>query len=482
MIDIVSAMRDQALFGEWFSGSSWDTWQSVLKAAYCLPMTRREIELFRAVADRDPPKRRVKELWCVVGRRGGKDSIASLVAAHAAAFVDYRPHLRAGERAMVWSVACDRDQAKVAMEYTKAYFTEVPLLRSLVQRETAEGLELSTGATIAVSTNSFRSVRARSVAVAILDEVAYWRDETSATPDVETYAALLPAMSTMPGAMLVGISSPYKTNGLLYDRWKDHFGKDDDDVLVIRAASRVMNSKTLSQETVDAAYAKDRERAAAEYGASWRTDLATFIDRAMVEAAVETGRLVRPPIAGVKYYAFCDPSGGVGDAFTLGIAHKDGNDAVLDLLFERKPPFSPPAVVSEIAGLLKTYKCSAVTGDRYSAQWVVASFRECGIEYRQSARDRSAIYLDALPLFAAGQVQLLDNKRLVQELAGLERRTVMGGRDRVDHAQNSHDDLANSACGALVETRSARQPMRIDPRAVERMLWPGSWGTEAPWV
>lgn len=40
--------------------------------------------------------------------------------------------------------------------------------------------------------------------------------------------------------------------------------------------------------------------------------------------------------------------------------------------------------------------------------------------------------------------------RLVGQLAGLERRATSGGRDRIDHAPGEHDDLANSAAGALV--------------------------------
>ena len=262
-------------------------------------------------------------------------------------------------------------------------------------------------------------------------------------------------MATLPGSMLVGISSPYKTSGLLYDRWKDHYGQNGD-VLVIRAPSRTMNNRTLPQSEVDDAYASDPERASAEYGAEWRVDLVSFLDRAMVEAAIETGRFVRPPQLGIKYFAFADPSGGVGDAFTCGIAHKDGSLSVLDMLFERRPPFSPPSVVNDIAALLKTYGLRTATGDKYAAQWVVAAFRDCGIEYKHSERDRSAIYLDALPLFSAGQARLLDNRRLVTELVGLERRAVMGGKDKVDHGPRGHDDLANAACGALVETKTAR--------------------------
>jgi hypothetical protein len=60
------------------------------------------------------------------------------------------------------------------------------------------------------------------------------------------------------------------------------------------------------------------------------------------------------------------------------------------------------------------------------------------------------LYLDALPLFTAGRVRLLDNKRLVTQFASLERRTSAVGKDRVDHGVGGSDDCCNSAAGALV--------------------------------
>jgi hypothetical protein len=77
MIDIVEALADPNLFGPWFAGPSWATWRAVLRAAFCLPMDAEDLRLFRGVAgDRAPPQHRVRELWCVVGRRGGKDGTA----------------------------------------------------------------------------------------------------------------------------------------------------------------------------------------------------------------------------------------------------------------------------------------------------------------------------------------------------------------------------------------------------------------------
>jgi hypothetical protein len=48
------------------------------------------------------------------------------------------------------------------------------------------------------------------------------------------------------------------------------------------------------------------------------------------------------------------------------------------------------------------------------------------------------------------KVQLLDDRRLISQLHGLERRTARGGRDSIDHGPGAHDDIANAVAGALV--------------------------------
>src|SRR5262249_15893288 len=64
----------------------------------------------------------------------------------------------------------------------------------------------------------------------------------------------------------------------------------------------------------------------------------------------------------------------------------------------------------------------------------------------------SGNYLNAAPLFTAGRVRILDLKRLIAQFAGLERRTTIVGRDRVDHGSGDrhHDDLSAACAGALV--------------------------------
>src|SRR5439155_25411770 len=154
--------------------------------------------------------------------------------------------------------------------------------------------------------------------------------------------------------------------------------------------------------------------------------------------------------AGIRYVGFCDPSGGSRGSFTAGVAHADGDKAVLDALREKKAPLSPDTVVEEYAALFRSYGITSIRGDRYSGEFVRELFRKRAVEYRPSDQGKSDIYLTALPAINSGLVDLLDNKHLLSQLTALERRTARGGRDSVDHPPNAHDELANAACGALI--------------------------------
>lgn len=456
MIDIVSAMDDPGLFEPWFRGESWNAWRTVLKAAFGMQLSQGELTFFQSIAgDRQPPKKRVRELWIVVGRRGGKDSVASLITAHAASLFDPDGKLRLGERAACVCLAADKDQARIVLGYTKSYFANVPMLKSMVTRETANGFELSNSVDVTIATNSFRSVRGRTILCGIFDECAFYRDENSASPDVELYRAIKPGMTTLPAeSMLIGISTPYKRGGLLFDKWRDHFGKDSDEVLVIQADSATMNP-LIDSDMVAKAYEDDPVAAASEFGAKFRSDIEAFLPKEVVEACVEPGVSARPYRPGTTYVGFVDAASGTGkDSFASAIAHKEGNAIVLDVVMETRPPFSAQSAINEAAQLFKSYHISRVTGDKYAAGFVVEAFQKNGLTYKYSDKDRSAIYLEVLPLLTSGRAKLLENKRMVVQFSQLERRTSSSGKDRIDSPALLHEDLANACAGVLVAAAS----------------------------
>lgn len=135
-------------------------------------------------------------------------------------------------------IAADRRQARTVLRYINGLLDSVPMLANMVQKRTAESIELSNRISIEVHTANFRAVRGYTLVGAILDELAFWRTDDSANPDAEIVAALRPGMATVPGALLLGISSPYARRGVLWQAHRDHFGKDGASVLGHRSATR----------------------------------------------------------------------------------------------------------------------------------------------------------------------------------------------------------------------------------------------------
>ena len=457
-VTIRDAMTDPALFGEQFAADTWSAWRALLAGFYGLPMDAIEAATFKALTAREVPSTAHDELWLVVGRRGGKTMASALLAVYEAAFNDYTDRLSPGEVATVMVLAADRKQSRSAFRYISGLLHSNPMLERMIVREDKEAIELSNHTAIEVGTASFRSVRGYTVACCIADEVAFWRSEDSANPDSEILNAIRPAMATLDGK-LIALSSPYARRGALWDAFKRYYGKEGS-VLVAKAPSRTMNP-SLPERVVIEAMERDEAAARAEYLAEFRTDVETFISRETVDACTIPDRLELPPITGIGYSAFVDPSGGSKDAMTLGIAHRDREVVILDAVRSRKPPFSPEAVVSEFALLLKQYGISEVTGDRYAGEFPRELFRNHGIQYRLSDRPASDLYRDTLPLLNSGRVELLDNKQLHKELIGLERRTARSGKDSISHAPGSHDDLINSAAGAIIESSKPRSNPRI---------------------
>jgi hypothetical protein len=447
-MNIIRAIQDPHLFKPLFRDlKTWQSWIVFLKALFALAMNKEELAVYQACTGREkPPSEPFREAWCPTGRRSGKSFVAALFAVYLACFRDYRPHLAPGERAHILVIAADRSQAQNIFRYVKGFLASNPMLRKMVEAEKTESIDLTNRVTIQVATCSYRSIRGFTAAAVICDEVAFWRADDGANPATEVLRAVRPALATIPDSLLLAISSPYARSGPLWQAFQDHHGKDESDILCWQAPTRVMNP-CISEDLINRDMALDPEAARAEWLAEFRSDLEAFLTIEAIEAVIIQGRYELPPMPEVNYRAFVDPSGGRRDAATLAIGHKEKDLVVVDLARRWKAPHDPSIVAGEMAGILKTYRISRITADRYAGAWPETEFLKHGISYSPSEQDRSGLYLTFLPMVLSGRVELLDNKTLFNELRSLERRTRKGGRDLVDHPPKMHDDLANSVAG-----------------------------------
>jgi hypothetical protein len=456
-VTILDAVDDANLFAPWFrEPATWAAWRAFLAALFALKMSSEQRAIYQHCTGRSaPPTQPATEAWLVCGRRAGKSFILALCAVFLACFFDYRRYLAPGERGTVLIIATNSKQARVIFRYVRALLTHIPMLAKLIERETADNFNLTSGTTIEVHPASYKTTRGYTIVAALCDEIAFWPHEDAAEPDYEVLNALRPGMATIPNAMLLCASSPYARRGALWDAHRRHYGRDNDPILVWKATTRVMNA-TVAQSVIDQAAERDPASAAAEWLAEFRSDIEGFVTREAVEACMALDVRERAPMQSVRYYAFVDPSGGSADGMTLAIGHREKDVVVVDALRERKPPFSPEDVVAEFGALLKSYRISKITGDRYAGEWPRERFREHSISYEPAQKPKSDLYRDLLPVINSRKIDLLDDARLLTQLVGLERRTARGGRDSIDHAPGAHDDLANAVAGlAAIAKRGA---------------------------
>lgn len=448
-LNILDGMADPELMGASFHGESWETWRAVLAGAFALKMTTAQLERFKSLTgDRSPPKKRAREVFVAAGRRSAKSivsaAIASFIATVEAEQDGTLARLSPGETGVIALIAVDRYQARVLSSYVLGILEGSPVLAPMIVKAGVEAIELSNGVRIEIFTNNFRAVRGRTLLAVILDECAFYRSDQSASPDIETYRAVIPSLATT-GGLLVGISSPYRKKGLLWQKYKKHFGKSDD-VLVVQGATTDFNP-TIDPRIIEDALQDDPEAARAEWLGEFRADLESFLTREVIDQAIRPEPLELPYNSRYQYKAFTDPSGGGKDEFAIAIGHKEDETTIVDMIRARRG--TPAEIVAEYAEIMKGYGINKVTGDRYAGSWPADEFERHGIDYTPAEKPKSGLYTDMLPALNSGRVELPPDDRLVNQLIGLERRTARGGKDSIDHPPNQHDDRANVIAGLV---------------------------------
>lgn len=433
---------------------TWLPWRTYAKALFASPLEdSKERQLYKKCTGLErfiQPKEPFTESYVVVSRRGGKSFTLSILAVFVSIFKDWTPFLTTGEKGWVFIISTDKTQSRIIKGYIESILDSQPIFRNMVEKVTSEEIHLKNKINIIIKTPTFRGTRGFSLVCCLLEELAFWRSEEHlANVDYEILRALRPAMATVPGSILIGISSPYQKRGILFDMYSKYWG-DSNGPLIWVAPSILMNP-TLDKNIIKNAYDRDPAAARSEWDAFFRDDISNFLGIDEIRGSIVTGRYELPKIADVKYRGFLDPSGGKSDSMCLCLSHMESSGKiVIDVIRERRPPFQPADVVKEFSGVLESFNVREIESDRYAGEWVSSAFSDFGIRVKNSALNKSEIYLEFQPLLLNGTVELLDSRRMAAQLSNLERRTRPGGKDAVDHIRGQHDDVANVVAAAAV--------------------------------
>jgi hypothetical protein len=452
LVTMRAALADEALLGQVLPGDSWAKWRIILIALVGEALTAPERRIWRQLTGRDrEPGAMVEEALNLGGRRSGKTKASATLACWISGLNDHSDTLPAGERGVLPFLAVDQRQASIAFSYATAIFENSPLLRSMIVNRTGDTLNLNTRIDLEVRPALFRNVRGVTAVAAMVDEAAFLAAEGVNT-DSEVLAALRPTLATTHGPLIVS-TSPYAKRGEVWRLFQRHYGPAGDKaIVVVKGTSQELNP-SLSPKVVARALERDDASARAEYLCEFRDDISALLSREAIRACIDVGVRERPPREHTRFSAFLDPAGGSGaDSMCLCVASLEDGVVVIDAVRERRPRFSPESVVAEFSDLLKTYGISAVTSDRWGGDFLREPFRKRGIEVKLARKVKSDLYAAVVSTINSGKVRLLDDDRMVAQLASLERRTSRtGGRDVIDHPAyaGAHDDRANVVAGVV---------------------------------
>jgi hypothetical protein len=322
MISMGDALEAGDVFGPWFKETAtWQAWFAFLATMFGLPLPPEQLAVYRDCTGRtEPPSGPFYEAWLICGRRAGKSFILALIAVFLACFHDWKPFLVPGEVGRIVIIAADRKQSRVIFGYVLGFLQNIPMLSGMIVRQTLETIDLANNISIEIQAASFRTIRGYSLVACLADEAAFWTvDEGGANPDVEIIRSVRPALASIRGSMLLVASSPYAERGALWNAYRKHHGKDNSPVLTWKAPTRTMNP-SIPQSIVDEAMESDPASAMAEYGAQFRSDVSQFVEREIVERAVDRGVVSRPPVPGLVYRCFLDAASGVGGLRVIDFA------------------------------------------------------------------------------------------------------------------------------------------------------------------
>ena len=165
----------------------------------------------------------------------------------------------------------------------------------LLRAETQSGIALATGTEVEIMPAAQASVRGRTFAAVVCDEIAHWWTKPEAAyQDVEVLRAVRPGLATTEGPLWC-LSTPWMREGALWEAHESHFGRFADGVIVWRAPTLTMNP-LMSEAFLEAQRRLDPISAATEYDVEWRDTFAgAYLPPSALQGAIDVGVVERPP-------------------------------------------------------------------------------------------------------------------------------------------------------------------------------------------
>lgn len=446
-----------------------------------------EFELYKFMTGKEyePDKLKYKnKIDFIVGRRGGKTTLAAMLAIYCAIKTNWKPYLQKTRFATVLILSHSREFSDEVLEIIRGFIQDSPVLSRLInikKKNTASTMNLSipflkpdgkieySRIQIKVGAASSKTTRGVAACAVLCDEISFWNlEDNLKESDAKILKAVRPATKQFGKlALLIKLSSPGIKQGVLYNEYLKWMADDlPSSYVVFKAPSWVWNTILPKEEFIEE-WELDEDGFDTEYRANFVDSLSNFILPEFVDAAVMKGIKFVPPEdkkSIVMYKAAIDAAY-KGDTFTFSVTGHFENRIKQYVLFgwegTKKNPVKAHDVAKYVRQICKMFGLNEVAADQYSFQPLREIFEQYGValvEHTFTPVFKKKIYFNMKRLVHSQQIDLLDHPKLAEELKGLIVEQTPTGQIRIGHGSGGSDDYSDAtAVSAYLSVEAAGQ-------------------------
>ncbi len=434
-----------------------------------------EAELYKLMTgfdyDSDGATKAANRINLIVGRRGGKTTLAAIVAIYSTIKVNWRPYLTKTPVATVLVLSHSVDLSEEILDMLKQLVEGSEILnrlRNFRKKNTTKIFHLRvpflkdndeieySNVRIKVGAASKKTTRGSAVCTLLCDEIAYWNlSEESAEPDSEILrAARMSLLQFKEHGTIIKMSSPGIKQGVLYDEWM----KREDlrqDYIQFKAPSWVWNT-ILGVNEFKAEHRLDPDGFDTELRANFVDSISNFILPEFVDMCVTKGvKFNLPADDRHTIYSAAIDAAFKGDRFAFAVVGYNEKRVTMYALKYWEGTKKKPVQIHEVATYIRTvckqYGLNEIAGDQYSFQPLRELFLQYGINLVENTFTlpyKRKIYFGMKRLIHNQQFDLLDEPLLHKEIKELVVEQTSSGQIRIGHPQGGSDDLSDATAVA----------------------------------
>ena len=534
VVDIVSFIESS-----WGLGLTlWPVQRFIFKATYGLPLDDQDrcIEVPDMVAERvlytftekeylkwlyeegrcntdDTEGKNFFDIIYVMGRRSGKSTIAACISNYEIyklikMFDPGGTYGRKGASIAFLNVAPTDEQANIVFEMTKSMAINCHVLRDRSLHQTQRYFDIQTDLDIQNAKDkrprasiesisggcSANSLRGHNAIVVILDEMAFFIDNSGRFSGDEVHRALTPSVASFGSdGKVICSSSPYAKFGKFYFKYLESFDEPDT-TLMLKLYSSMVNP-TISSTLLKTKRRRNRVDFMSEFGAEFSDSITAWIDdeqefRACINVAPKTRG-----VSDVAYFYGVD-LGFRNDGTAIAIVHKEDDTIVLDYadvwypgtsdIWDRESSIYHECdryssmdtlrvcdAITEIEELVKWFPPKLGVFDQVNGYAFEELIHKAGltqfemVNFTEAINDR--VFKLAKRLYAEKLISLYDHPVLIPELISLEEERV-GGRAK---EANKDKDYSGEVSKGKSKVRAPERPGAHDDisDAWARAVW-----------